>query len=637
MVESEEKRRYSEIYQFLLSSEASSVYDEVSEALLLRAIYEAEDSVSIEDIKSILNKLFNIEKYPSDFISENISLLEEKGEIIKSNGKYFLSPETKDKLEGVIDQYKKIKDDFFNELEKSFVERGFKEISRSKIEKFSYDFLGELFSKIGYRCAEIRSGKPSSSTPWIKEFNSTLNTAIDKNFKDNKEKVKQAFLAILEDPTKKVSLFLHTLLESYILSSTLNIDPEMKKFQDADFSKMTIYLDTNILIDLVCEKSRCEAPKTILKNTQDLGVEIKVAKKTIEEFRGKLNEADKRISEGKDTGSNPFVEHFYMDSLIDEWEAYYRKMKNIGDFLDEYPIDEIEQISDEELMKTEDFSKMSEKVKKESFDRGDFFTPSKGKYPTEHDAFLLLSIKNMVDNSETYTWIGPSTIFVTNDSYLPTIRSEKDFPIAFQLDEWNEIIHPFISPKAAEENSEKVYAHLFASKFPELSRMTETSPASLIKNILPKEDYDKISAENLKEILSKEYVNKKLKEYTEAESIEEADKTKESIQKIIRREVKQIIKENDKKGKKRKSQEKRDKEKSQRAFTLLKYTVISLVGYLLVIILSIPFLPEYTWSIISWGAPLIITLNLFIWGWGFIDRYSWSEFVDLLKFKEGSD
>lgn len=626
----EEKRRYSEIYQFLLSSDAKSLYEDASEAIILRAVYESAEAVSIKDIKDILDNLFNIENYPDGFISNRISNLEEKEQIIKSNEKYFLSPKTEERLKDAVSHYDRIKENFFEELEKSFSENSLNDVSLTKIKKFTYDFLGKLYSEIGSKCAELRSGKPSSSDPWIKEFNEGLDYAIEKNFKNNEEKVRTSFLSILEEPTKETSSFLHTLLESYILSSTLNIDPEMKGFQEAEFSEITIYLDTNILINLVCRKNNHKVIENILENTHQLGINIKISERSIEEFRGKLSGADKKISKKEDNGSDPFIEHFYMDSSSEEWQSYYRKMYNIGDFLEEYSIDGIEKISQEELIDTEEYSKIYDKVEKASFDRGSYFTPKKRPKTIEHDAILLLSIKKIVDSSDIYSWIGPSDIFLTNDAYLPDIRSEDDFPVSFQVDEWNQIIHPFISPKAAEENSEEVYAHLFASKFPELSRITETSPESLIKEILPSKDFEKINPSTLKKILSKEHVKEKMRDYSEAPSSEKEKTAKEELKRIIRKEIEDLVKEEEKSEEKI-GQAKRRVKKSQSAFTLLKYTVGVIGAYLITIIGTLAFFQEYVWSIITLGVGPLIAIILFIWGWGFINKYSWSDFIDLLR------
>lgn len=166
--------------------------------------------------------------------------------------------------------------------------------------------------------------------------------------------------AILDDTLHGVRFFLGLLdglQRRYVASfhrrvfyfQMLNLDPRLQDIQKECFRNMKMYLDTNVVIQYLCEGTRLHQPIfDILEATKFLDVNLFVSPATFGELQHLVDEADKfsiYLKDGRiakvmqvslDAMDNPVVDGFIKlrrDRPRLNWEAYISPLRNLEEYM----------------------------------------------------------------------------------------------------------------------------------------------------------------------------------------------------------------------------------------------------------------------------------------------------------------
>lgn len=84
-------------------------------------------------------------------------------------------------------------------------------------------------------------------------LDSAVSDIRDENLK---EVIKLTIKQFLERASKEEAIARHisSIAQTYYLIQILNLDPELKKLQKESLANVTVFLDTNIIIPLLCEE-----------------------------------------------------------------------------------------------------------------------------------------------------------------------------------------------------------------------------------------------------------------------------------------------------------------------------------------------------------------------------------------------
>ncbi|MCD6538458.1 hypothetical protein J7L18_07630 [Candidatus Bathyarchaeota archaeon] len=284
---------------------------------------------------------------------------------------------------------------------------------------------------------------------------------------------------------------------------------------------MVIYLDTNILIDLLCENSRRifhEAATKLIRFMKYLGIEMRFTKRTSEELRRRISISNEIIKQiGSDAKKrklleyvdDPFIQEYSeklkeMPSLI--WEGFIGRIKNFAKILErKYGI--IYDGSDyAEIMNDPRFSEVSKLISETNREKP---APL-----VEHDCFHILLV-DMLRSKLAQPTIVPKFWFVTRDKtvcladqmrLLSEGREEnaQKRPSSVLIDVWLQMTFPFLSPELAIQEASRAFSQIFSSNFlPSYPRMR---PQLLVEVLSPLLDQTDLEADEIKAIIGDIYL-----------------------------------------------------------------------------------------------------------------------------------
>ena len=469
--------------QFVFNREADNIREDLYESLIMNVFLSDKKNRGL-DYSEISRLVYEIAPILPSNLKRHLSEMQQKNKIIFRRGKYFLSPSIRKKL---LDE-KKTKDFILNQLFEKIILRIQKIVpditpdEKEKIKKDFLVFLSNIFTRDSFISADSLYGiSYTESNEQLVKLGKIIKT-IDDLFEEIKSKrlesaERKVFIEILESDDEKIQEFLYSTALNYIIIQILNLDPECQKLQLMDLSKMSVYIDTNILISLVCPTSKNHfIIKELLDIMKKLGIKTMYTTRTMQEFKHRAKDADsyyknlsslkpstfKRIVENID---DPFIQSFWRErnrNIGLSWDGYYYSIssklrKNLNEFgvlLDKNVY--------EEYCQEKDIRMFCEKVK----DCASLWREGKTEEVAEHDGFHLFLIYKLRQGKETGL-IGPHYWFLTADRTLYCVSQslELDFPLSITIDAWLELMSIFTPLEYYNENKktiQKIFLKLIA-------------------------------------------------------------------------------------------------------------------------------------------------------------------------------
>jgi len=293
-----------------------------------------------------------------------------------------------------------------------------------------------------------------------------------------------------------------------------------------------LFLDTNVLLDLLVPYDSNSQTRKLVENSQLLGCKILVTKRTITEYNtlfGKTRETLKNLKATPKQYSevtNPFIrtygklrlngESISSDSFMDGFSDVSKVLEGLG----------VKVLEDEhnEIEKLPQYDGLAKEVQTVFFRQRD---KPKSIDVADHDAFHLLLIKTLRE-SEQPSALGPSNWFLTCDLTLPStekfIRNEFNFtdstsPVMIPSI-WNEIISPFLIGIVTQKDLVEVFKSFISSDFTPMS--DGINAGILAKLEIDWSEYDWLEYHELQEITNKKFIIQYL---SQAEELTKAGNT----------------------------------------------------------------------------------------------------------------
>ena len=478
---------------FVLNRTSEDFRSELCEYLVIMALYENKKNkgVTIELIKSSIEKDLAVEDFPLSHIESALGHLQEKGVIKKVRGKqgdlYFLSQDEITRITLMEEQYSQTVAQVKISLGRKMKENGITLDMNEEVIVFTTfrNFLAVVLSNLGRECCfalisshgrEIESFKPINVADVLTDV---LKTVENERLRQTERKV---FTEYIVNPDDALSDFLYSLAQSYLLIQILHLDPQCQLLTAESLKRKRIYLDTNVIHHgLTGIDARKKAVDQALKLTKTLGITTVLSKRTKEEFLELLESRKKAF--GKDPRvpkkrlqkimfalEDGFLKDFLQKKSKDQnltFERYADRLEEIETVLNNRYSSVFDDNEYKEIFENPDMLQLKEIVVNE----GTMFGLNKNDRVAEHDAFHILLVQELRRKSESDI-LGPNFWFLTHDRSLFFVekrfgRYEK-FPSSIFVDNWVQLISPLLSPKHTKD-SRDAYIALFGSRLPMLA------------------------------------------------------------------------------------------------------------------------------------------------------------------------
>ena len=548
-----EKNNIIHLYQYVLDSKTVVVRGELYEHLILKTLYDhaKESSLSMTEIMDHIETDYNLTKLPPIHIEPAISRLASKKWIV---GKERLSL-TSDKIIE-IKQHNQI---FIEDMEivlKDLEEKIRKRIPdlpiplvKATVKNF-YKLLGKTFTTYGKVAAKLiidQQGTIDSLknyTGFREDYNELVLNLIPEHLQDS---IDEIFNEFFFDPTEKQSKFFYNLAQSHTLLEILNVDPTLQKIQKNALNKTKMFLDTNVIIYLLFEKSRqYDSIHAVIKHSKQLGATFYINTITKKEFERWLKnnkqgaEIIRKIPQKlSDALFNKKIDAplliAYMDSLkqnprqsIDQFclqfEDVSKVLKNkFGIELDEEDINVYQS--------NKSYVKLESSIQN--------ITKFKSPNVVKHDTLCILKIKEYRKDNPSNEF-GPKAWFLTTDSSLWRVEL-KVFPYneiraSITSTAWLPIISPLISPELKTPDTIVGFSKLLSMNFGAGSIIGHEDILNITSAFIDDKD---LTVKDLSELIGDKHVRDSLRRLHNAHNkndrVEEERWTKIGLEAVTKR------------------------------------------------------------------------------------------------------
>jgi len=563
-----EERELIELAQFVINRRTENMRDELHNYLVEIGLYDVDQSISKAQIVNLIKKKFGFSDFPPQIVDSALLRLRNKNDLsVEERGfalTYRLHPNRKHAIKQMIEQHKELRNHFIQSVISRIEKIGsLSNFDKETITQSLFEFLGRSFNVLSVRFAVIMT-KIAYEPKELDEL--LLETEIlDKSFSHvSDENLRRdaisAFQEVLLERDEKISLFLYSISQSFVLLQILNVDPDCQALQKKLFlTNMTIFLDTNIIIDLLCEKSNRRFHNVavrLINLIKYLKIKVYFTNRTFEELRRRIglsNENMKQIGRPNEKKrrklmnhiEDPFIMEYaqqlrYNPSL--KWEGFIGRIRNFTSVLKrKYEI----------VMDKSDYTKIfADPAFQEATQLVSEADPQKSESLVEHDCFHLLLVDML--RSLTQKDGVPKYWFVTRDKsvcfaeqmriIIEKKRSGIEVkPSSVLIDVWIHMISPFLSPKVATQEASRAFAEMFSTHFvPSFPRMRPKVLLKVLSPLLDQRDLDSYQirsiasdiflAEHLDDLMSTgelpNYINNKLMQMQEERHRKELEKIK---------------------------------------------------------------------------------------------------------------
>lgn len=485
MVEEKKLEIINRLAQFVINRTTEDIRDELQEYLISIAVLESSKGSSVDDICIFLENKVGVKDFPNKIVEDGIKRLLKKRKInifSEENNiiKYQLASSVEKKFSGFSNEYnatiEKIFNNLFNKIEKEC-----RRLQEDEKKSIKYNILlsfGNIFNDFGAEVASIfYKGK-------LKDFSSLkvdkLEKELEKNLSNN-IKGKNVIICIIEHlnelikkPSMEFARFLFSISQAYYLIQILNLDPDGQKLIKSKLQSKLLYLDTNVLINLIfdTEKKGKKIGKKELDIAKTLNFEVFVTNRTIEEFTNWMSDHKKLTKIVEDIEISRFekTKNILEDGALKEF--FLKKQKQPSLTWDGYlaKFDKIEELIREKYGINVDNSfydkiKGEEKKITELVPIVQYYSYNKHDNVANHDAGHIVFIQKLREDADTDI-LGPNSWFLTNDSSLQKVEKDyhpKVIPSSIFGAYWTQMILPFLSPDISKQEGPIVFARIFGS------------------------------------------------------------------------------------------------------------------------------------------------------------------------------
>lgn len=547
-----ERMKLVELTQFVLNRKTEDIRSEIYDFLICGAVYhgKGKDGLNKKDLHSSLKEFYGLDA-PSKLVDSHLRNLVSKKDILlvqRGNQSIYMLSETKlAEISSTNKDYETLRDKVIQEF-LTRVKTGCPDLSKAQSKKIVdvfFDIISSIFKLYGSICSDVIAGKMDEikDIPRLPDFQQiSLNSVKRIGNLSLRKVVKDEFRNYIAQPPRDFIYFLHSLAQSYTIAQILNLDPELQRLEKESFSKKKLFLDTNIIVSLMCVAEARQSVKEVISLTNDLGIKIVYTPETKREFHNLLEYSKTLyaripihkksiIRKTEPLMTNPFIASYWIESREQRltWRGFVARMEGFEEFLkDNFSITidttRIEGIRDDpEYKELEMAVSLADMSKRQS--------------TAAHDAYHLRMISKMREK-ETVDELGMNSYFLTKDYTLNTaeyiVYKGGKIPSNLTIDVWSQMILPFLSPRVVADEASGVYMTIMSSKFPSLTKSID--PKDMIDMMGIWMDDPSVTTELLRKMIGTRYVHDHLQKIRKEE-----EKKPSEISKVISPILKQLI------------------------------------------------------------------------------------------------
>jgi predicted nucleic acid-binding protein len=522
----EERNAVLRISQFVINRRTDNIRREVYEFMVQTVLAKDKkrEAFTRDQIEENIKKEFLVKISPILLQETLKNLVDSRAVLEVSAGKekyYMLTGDAKDKLSLIFSKFNEIQNAAFRQVVQDVrsLYGYLSEVQVSSVKMNFFNILAKIFGRYGVRFARMIIEEKTFLQPVfsLKEIvNDNLLAEKDREFAKAQSTV---FEKVLSNPSSEMGKFLFAIAQSYYLIEILNLDPECKKIEETDLSKMTLYIDTNVLIHaLTGFPTLRTAIDELLKITASLGIKLRITERTKEEFLSNLEETGQYISSAHPLSQQAIPKvidalpsGFYRDFLTVKkdnpsltWEGYEMRMKNFLLVLkNQYSI-ELEDVDRHTVISDPSFNEVVSAVQEAE--------PTKSDRVVEHDAFHILLVRHKRAGQRGGI-LGPPCWFLTNDRSLDLAETAllpgNLLPSAVTTETWLKILYPLMSAETASKDAVEIFSGIFPSMITPATLGVDQQDLLAVQG--PWLDDRDLTAEDIKEILGSAYVKSFIK------------------------------------------------------------------------------------------------------------------------------
>jgi|GEM_PF-4000969 predicted nucleic acid-binding protein len=528
-----------ELASFVLdiNNNFSKIRESGWEFILLLTFWHHKD-IQLDKVEIIdkIKTTFGFDNIPSFIVERSLQGLIQKGEIENVGGYYKLTSEGFVKVQEVLTKCTNLQSEAEERLIKIFKKFKRGKVSKEEINAVKnslYRFLGKIFERWGSVAAKLLLSRNIDTIPL--NYERILDDSIS-NITDEELKIatKNAIKQFIHETPKNESIakYVSSIAQTYYLIQILNLDPELQNLQRESLANTIAFLDTNIIIPLLCEEHDAHnIVKDVVKYTSKLGINLLITKYTKKEFLRRLEYSNNlylsykaEISNLTNFGKNrvrQLLDDIFLKTYLKRreeypnysWSLFLSEMKNFAEILrDRYQIllDEKDvHIDNDELQEVRKHVK--------------FANPGKLEFTAIHDAINLLFVDKLRQDDTEYELLGPKYWFITRDRTLVFAEVAligRKLPVSVFFNDWFEMILPFISADTSKTLAELLRLLLITDLENNLSSEQVLLGISVLGPLI---NDPKISLETIKKIVGSDYVQKYIERVRGLGSTELAD------------------------------------------------------------------------------------------------------------------
>lgn len=554
----DEKKALINLSQFIFRKEAGRIREGLYDGLVELAVFlRGEKGVSKSEVQSVIKDHYPINLHQSIVDASLFRLWRSRAITRRSDNRYYLEPKRKWSISDQISERKKqierLSDGVLEEVKLNFDKDMSEEIAEGVKSKF-FVFLSDFLTPRARVGAAMLTGK-GIEIPENLEVKRVLDeTLADITDPYLKGAIRKGFANLFQKMDEEMQKFLFDIAENIYLLETLNLDPECRCLQRIEFSKIRLFLDTNVIIYLLCPSD----PRLhrIASNFVDIcksfGIQLCYSNLTMSEYKRVLERSNTLFAEMEIPSHllgdhpEPFISSYAEELKQDPdqtWEGYYLRMKRLGGDVEKlYGLKRFSEDGDE-IFEKEFFEKITNRVSGcAKVHRGS----AKHEDVAKHDAFHLILVRELRKGEQT-TVFGPNTWFASLDHTLLCADKVVDnyyddkIPSTMNCDIWIQMMAPFLSADVRDSSAPEILSHFISSQFWVARDRVNYENLKIIQGDWL--SYSRLNEQDLREILSEKFVKDYVKSAKSllSEDKEISEEAKEKFERELAVKVDNIL------------------------------------------------------------------------------------------------
>lgn len=526
----DERRALIKISQFVLNRETDEVKDNVCKSLIEMALFIGYPQfMTLTDIIETLSREYRIPRFSDTILKTHLQELTEANKIVQRNNEFSLPDARHTKISKDIEYKNKMSTNVLNKLIEFAREKNpsLEDDSKALVDNFQ-SFLASFFTFNATIAAHLLLREKRRVQMPVEDVKTILDKTLQYLREDLGEIQKYAITKLLESDEPDVYHYIFRTIENYVYFQILNLDPECRLIERKALSNLKLFLDTNVVLDLLLpSEPRHNFAKELVKLANRLKVRMVVTSRTKKEFIEHIqSEKDtygrwiKRVPK-KGLRKMSTFERGLIQSYFGEetrtpsltFDGYcYTLEKGFEKMLKDRFSIESDETDYDEIYNHEDFKRFYTSV-----DRcAQKLNILKDEHVLIHDAFHLLLVRELRRRESDTTLFGPKYFFVTHDNSLYCVsQSHDEIPaLSVRGDIWLNAMTAILPIDIFEQEAEtleKAFGDFCSASLTIRYPKLDLNKLYIISG--PWMDFDWLSTEDIVDVASSKFVKDYFEDY----------------------------------------------------------------------------------------------------------------------------